>query len=292
MVTKLEQKSSTIVEWFDQQETHVFNLPQLRKILEEQRTTWKLPDGVSTNEFIQHLIATTALQRVSINSDQYSPFKKYIWRNPRPYEIALSLKADSYLSHGTAVFLHHLNDLIPSSIYVNKEQSKKPQNTGVLNQEGIDRAFANKQRTSNYIFSYEKSRITILSGKNTAKLGVITILGENQEVLSITNIERTLIDISVRPGYGGGVFQVLQAFKGAKDQVSISKLIQIYNSLNYTYPYHQAIGFYMEKAGYQEDQLKELRKLGITHDFYLDYAIPKLTKEYNSEWRLFFPKGL
>ena len=41
------------------------------------------------------------------------------------YELALSLRPDSYLSHGSAAFLHGLTDQEPEFIYVNKEQSPK-----------------------------------------------------------------------------------------------------------------------------------------------------------------------
>ena len=36
--------------------------------------------------------------------------------------------------------------------------------------------------------------------------------------IRLTNIERTLIDIAVRPVYSGGVFEVLKAYRLAKDK--------------------------------------------------------------------------
>jgi hypothetical protein len=58
--------------------------------------------------------------------------------------------------------------------------------------------------------------------------------------------------------------------------------------LNYTYPFHQAIGLYMERAGYRDTQLSLLRKFPIEFDFYLDYALKEV--EYDSRWRIHFPK--
>jgi hypothetical protein len=73
--------------------------------------------------------------------------------------------------------------------------------------------------------------------------------------------------------------------------VSIKKLIEMLEKLNYAYPYHQAIGFYMDKSGYyDETSLNLLRKKGLKYDFYLDYDIKEM--KYSPEWRIFYPKNL
>jgi hypothetical protein len=59
--------------------------------------------------------------------------------------------------------------------------------------------------------------------------------------------------------------------------------------LSYTYPYHQAIGFYLERAGYNPAQLDLLRRFPMEFDFYLTHQTKE--KEYVKEWRLYVPKG-
>ncbi len=58
----------------------------------------------------------------------------------------------------------------------------------------------------------------------------------------------------------------------------------------YTYPYHQAIGFYLERSGgYSQSQLDLLRQFDIQYDFYLAHQMKEM--DYNEKWRLFIPKG-
>jgi predicted transcriptional regulator of viral defense system len=121
-------------------------------------------------------------------------------------------------------------------------------------------------------------------------LGVIESRWTDGEKIRFTNIEKTLIDITVRPIYAGGVFEVLKAYRNAKGNVSINRLTAMLRKLNYVYPYHQAVGFYLERSGvYDESSIRLLRKFEMNYDFYLTYDMQE--QDYSKEWRLFFPKG-
>jgi predicted transcriptional regulator of viral defense system len=130
----------------------------------------------------------------------------------------------------------------------------------------------------------------MLNGMYTGNLGVIKMPGPDGETLSITNMERTLIDITVRPEYAGGIYEVLKAYRLAKDKVSINRLVAILKEINYVYPYHQAVGFYLEKAGvYKQSQLDLVQRFKMKYDFYLMHKMKDY--EYSQKWRLYYPKG-
>jgi hypothetical protein len=133
-----------------------------------------------------------------------------------------------------------MSDHQPSIIYVNKEQSPKD-SSGDLTQAGIDRAFSTKQRTSGFSGA-SRPHNDHPSQRQTQ--------GPNGEQLDVTDLERTLIDIVVRRAYAGGVRQVLTAFVRSGPRVSVERIAKLLRRLDYIYPYHQGIGFYLENAGH------------------------------------------
>lgn len=289
--TKLKKALAKVEPFFEASEG-VYRYAQLAKVIDSHRDEWGLPTTPSARKIINQLIEESQLKKAILTSDTYKEMVRYIWNDPSPFLVAQSLKEGSYLSHGSAVFLHGLNEQIPKTIYVNKEQSVKPTSDVSLIQESIDRTFSNKQRESKYIYAYKDYRITILSGKNTNALEVSDILGPSGERLRVTKVQRTLIDSAVRPTYAGGVFQVLDAYRGAMGRVSVASVMATLKQLGYAYPYHQAIGFYMSRAGWPADQVAKIKKIGLNFDFYLDYGTPVSQRAYDKEWRLFYPKGL
>jgi hypothetical protein len=288
--SKLARAQSRIFEYLDALPSKVFTSKHLAEILRKNREEWSLPDSLTASRFIEFLLDEGQLRSRQMVSEAYSTeVLRYTWGDVSPYEVALSLRPDAYLSHGTAVFLHDLTDQVPKVIYVNKEQSPKPAPSGPLSQAGIDRAFSNAQRASNYVFQLDPYRVVLLSGKHTGRLEVSQLPSSNGAPLEVTKLERTLIDITVRPAYAGGVHEVLTAFQRARERVSVATLVATLKKLGYAYPYHQSIGFYMERAGYEPSKLERLKALGLHHDFYLAHGLSGL--RYEPTWRLYHPEG-
>jgi len=285
----LQHVKPLIIKFLKNESKNIFSFSDLTDILQKNREAWTLPKKTSSKEFIDFLVARKILNEVKIELPN-STLIKYCYGEPSIYDIALSINKNSYLSHYTAVFLHGLTENIPKTIYTNTEQSRKFFGPKLdLSQENIDKAFARPMRETNQVARSGNYNIYLLNGKNVDRIGVEEI-EVNGAKYPVTGIERTLIDITVRPNYSGGVEEVLGAYIAAKGKFSVNRMVSILKKMDYIYPYHQAIGFYLERAGYGEKVLKLLEKIEIKNNFYLTYQIKN--KDYSERWKLFFPKGL
>ncbi len=135
------------------------------------RSDWLPPKKITPAKFLDCIIKQIPFPEIVFASSYQKPPKRYSWGKFSLYELALSIRKDAYLSHGTATFLHGLTDREPDTIYVNKEQSFKSP-SGSLTQQALSTAFSRKQRRSRYVLRHGKARITLLSGKSTGRLGV------------------------------------------------------------------------------------------------------------------------
>lgn len=287
--TRIAIAKSDILKLFDESSRKIFELSDIRTILAENRGFWRLAMNMSCSSFIDYLIKNAKLRKETFDF-AYRPIVRYTWGEVPFYELLLASKPKSYFTHYTAMYFHELTKQIPKTLYVNFEQEPKPRSKSALVQDRIDFAFKRATRISKNVAKKGEYTIRLLNGMHTGNAGVIESVGHAGEKIQLTDVERTLIDIAVRPEYSGGPYEVLKAYKLAKEKVSVNRLSALLKQINYVYPYHQVIGFYLDKAGvYKDSQVELLRKTEIKYDFYLMHKMADL--DYSKKWRLHFPKG-
>jgi predicted transcriptional regulator of viral defense system len=107
-------------------------------------------------------------------------------------------------------------------------------------------------------------------------------------------VERTLIDIAVRPEMAGGITEVINIYKNAvaNFDISINRIVAYLNKLEFAYPYQQAIGFLLELAGFTGN----LSKLSVSeYNFFLYHTELNRNLDdlvFNERWKIYFPKAL
>ncbi len=292
--TRIQIARSDIVRLFQESPQKIFRFGEVAAILQNHREFWRLTQSMSTNQFLAYLLESTELRRVDIPYSTRTE-TRYVWGEVPLLEVILDLNPTAYLSHYGAVRIHGLTEQLPKTLYVNVEQPQRVANTG-LTQKGIDFAFRQKPRVSNNYAVLGDYRVYQLHGKDSGRLGVVEaqtldIAASQPANVRVTSLERTLIDITVRPVYAGGPQEVLNAYRYAADRVSINRLVAMLKRLNYTYPYHQSVGYYLEKSGaYRESSIQLVREIPREFDFYLTYQMSE--KTYLESWRLWVPKGM
>ena len=243
------------------------------------------PLGV--NAFIDAIVKARILEK-AVLPFPHRQDTRYLFGAVDVLDLVQSLNDDGYFTHFTALYLNNLTEQTPKTIYLNVEQ-RASGGQGQLTQEALNRAFKAQPRVSSNVVEYKGTRIVKLNGRNTSQLGVLVRRRTHGGPVRVTDVERTLIDATVRPAYSGEIAVVAKAFELAKDSVSVNKLTAYLRKLRYVYPYHQAVGFYMERAGYEKPLLKLLQEFPMEYDFYLQHAMR--SPVLNKRWRLYVPKG-
>jgi predicted transcriptional regulator of viral defense system len=264
-----------------------WNRKDIELYLAEKRADWNAPKYFTPSLLISFLVENEIARVGEISSQGYGRKTRYVIGDLSVLQFACSFYKNSYVSHATALYVHGLSR--PGKIFVNHEQTPK-KTTSRLSQARIDQAFRNQPRRSTFEFQVGTHTITFLNGKNTGDAGVIDITGPSGEPLRSTSLERTLIDCVVRPQYAGGIQAVAAALPQAIGRVSAAEICRLLARTKYAYPYHQSLGFLLERAGMPASALEPLRSIPMRFKFYLDYGMKKSV--YDPRWQTYYPTDL
>jgi hypothetical protein len=276
-----------IASFFEASRQKVWARRELEEVFLDFRESWNLLAVSSFLGFIDLVLSETAMLQIRLGHN-YMPVTCYSWGEQPISEVLKIAYPEGYYSHQTAMKLHGLIDN-EALTYLNVEQSPKASPRSDLRQDRIDAAFKRPPRLSNNVFECFGQSVCLLSGKSTAQLGVADVK-LSQMTMRATGLERTLIDIVVRPSYSGGPSAIVEAYKRALDRLSTNAISDYLDQLAFGYPYHQAIGFYLDRAGAPPEYLDVFRIRERKFDFYLDHQMedPILC----NDWRVYYPNSL
>lgn len=291
--SRIQIAKPDIVKHFDGLPSKVLKLKDIRASFSEQRAFWRLAQNTTVSHFIAFLRNHSKLRVIEFEFPQRSE-TCYVWGDVPLLSILQGIRKDIHFSHYTAMRMLGLTEQAPHTIYMTSErgvvQSAERER---IDQSDIDNSFASPQRVSQNFVEYEGKRIYLLNGAGTAHLGVVSERTNDDDGSEVevrrTNLERTLIDAVTRPGYAGGIYEVAKAFELAKEALSVNKMMAMLKKLGFLYPYHQAIGYYLERAGYKSSQLDLIRRIPLEFDFYLAHGME--STRFDQGWRLHVPKG-
>lgn len=276
----------------------VMHASRIAIVFNQNRRSWRLAQNTTLHDFIAFLIKSSELRPVRFPFPQRE-VSGYTWGKVPLLEALIELVDRGFYSHYTALRMHGLTEQVPKTIYINQEKSPSSglghDEDAVYEQEAIDQAFKKPPRaTKNEIeLPEEQRRVVMLQSAYHEGLGIIdgTFNDGSERGLPIryTDLERTMIDIVTRPFYAGGVAEVAKAFENAKGKLAVNKMSAMLKKMGFGYPYHQAIGYYLERAGYKASLVDIFRRQSMVRDFYLTHGLDKTT--YCSKWRLHVPEG-
>lgn len=286
-----DRASLQIVDFFNASKQQAYTTNDIQKIFESQREQWKIAQYRNYKHFITFLNNNRILILDTQNHEFHNSEKQILRKKScTPFDVGLTVKKDGYLCNYSAMQVHQLTLQIPKTVYISEDKYEPyyEKSNIELEQESVDKAFSKPQRVSkeSYKSEYDGFRYVYLQKKhNSINIGITTING-----LAVTDLERTLIDIAVRPAYSGGAFQILEAFNKVKGKLNLDKLDSYLQKLDYIYPYHQLLGFYLDLAGFPEEKLKLFLDKKSHINFYQTYNLTN--KKLNQKWGVYYPTGL
>lgn len=288
---KMEKNRENILSFFNAN-IEFYQTKELRKIHDECINKKFIYSSTTFTAFLKFLIENNVYAKKVILDFPSKKYTRYFVKTPSLYKSIQSISPKAYFSHYSAVEYHNLTNNLPKTIFISIEKPKplKELPKKQLLQEEVNKAFYMPPRISKNLIIKDIYTINLLQSKYSDALGIINA-NYNDANINITDIERTLIDITVSPYYCGGCFEVLNVYKKAKGRVNTKKMHEMLLKLDYIYPHHQAIGFYLEKAGYPEKDLK-LFDYDKNLRFFLQRELKEKDRKYSERWNLFYPEFL
>jgi hypothetical protein len=276
--TKFYKAHREIAHFFDKMGLRVFTKQDLSNVLSSKAAEWNLPIKYNNKTFRQDLVSFLDFKSLIIGRCEVFAYKK-----PEYLDVFQKLKKSSFFSHYTALRLHGLTEQTPYQVFVSTAR-KNTLSEDTISQEAIDKAFEKIKGKTSETIVFDKYKIFDLD------IETLQINSEDYSFfVKLTNIEKTLIDAAINPEYCGGPAEVLKAFIRAKDKVSVVKIKSILKRIGYKYPYHQLIGFYMERAEFDDKKIKIIEDIPMNNNFYLNHGKNDM---YSPRWKLHYPNAL
>lgn len=260
-------------------------------LLDEHRESWNLSKSLTGPVFARRLVDAKILREHVFPFPQRRE-KRFAKVKIPMLEVLQSLRNNAYFTHAFAMQAHHISQPGLCDIYLNFEQPAHERG-GLPEQKSIDFAFRSKPRSTTNFIQFDNHKIVMLNGMSTGLLGVETLgvrtVHSEPATVRVTDLERTLIDIVVRPHYAGGVENVLRGFILARDRIDIEKMAGYLTALDYVYPYHQAVGWYLSQAGFSDGQLASFRVRPRDRNFYLAHQMTDPVLD--EHWKIYVPRN-
>lgn len=262
----------------------VINQKELVEMLHSARNVYGFTN-YNLADFIKYIKEVCSINEINSLNESQSIIPLYAKIDADIYDLAAAVSRSSYFSFYTAISIHGLTLQLPKHLYMTNERKSLIRISNSLQQENIDAAFSKRPRQTSNVRSILNFQLHLINGQSNNRLGVVPF----RDCYYVTDVERTIIDSVVRPFYAGGVTQIFEAIVNAKNIIDIDKLVYYYKQMNFIYPYFQAIGFYLDRAGYDNNALAPFLKMRQVHKFYLTYNM-RFT-EFDPRWNLFYPRG-
>jgi len=181
------------------------------------------------------------------------------------FEVAMALVQPAAISHFSAMHYHELTDQIPSRVFVT-----------TITGRWVPRAnkhAGHGHRVGEAIYQFIQVKPERFFGTKEVWIGEARV--------TVTDMERTLIDGLLMPQHCGGFAEVIHAFKGAQERLDLDQVIEY--ALKLDAATAKRLGWVLENTGMERLRLAALERVEVTGYSKLDPTGPR-RGPYNRTW--------
>jgi predicted transcriptional regulator of viral defense system len=183
------------------------------------------------------------------------------------FEVAMALVHPAAISHFSAMHYHELTDQIPHRVFVTTTTGHSvPRSRNA-------RSGKSGYRVGEMVYHFIQVKPERFFGTKEVWIGEVRV--------TVTDIERTLIDGLVMPHHCGGFAEVIHAFEGAHDRLNLDRLIEY--ALKLDAAAAKRLGWVLENTGIKRSRLAALEQVVVTGYSKLDPTGPR-RGPYNRSW--------
>jgi len=198
-------------------------------------------------------------------------------KKPHPFVIATALTQPSAISHWSALHHHGLTEQIP--LVVTASTPNK-----VLTPSMRKAKTQQTPSTRLHVWEIDGVRYQYITIQSTHFFGIETLWLDEIFSVSITDKERTLLDMFIYPKMFGGIGEALGILETALDHIHIQKLIDY--ALHYgKKAVIKRIGWALEYFGVPAKRLNPLLKVPMDYYCRLDTSVPP-NGPYDKRWKI------
>jgi predicted transcriptional regulator of viral defense system len=242
---------------------HVFSTEQAREIGPEVG----LSEGY-VRQALHHL--TRAGWLVRLHKGLYALSSAVPEVSPRhEFEVAMALVHPAAISHFSAMHYHELTDQIPHRVFVTTTAGHW------VPRAGNGRGNGGGYRVGETVYQFIQVKRERFFGTQEVWI--------DQARVTVTDVERTLIDGLLMPQHCGGFAEVIHAFDGAQERLDLDRVIEY--ALKLDAATAKRLGWVLENTGVERSRLAALERLEVTGYNRLDPTGPR-RGPYNRAWMI------
>jgi len=183
------------------------------------------------------------------------------------FEVAMALVHPAAISHFAAMHYHELTDQIPRRVFVTTTIGHW------VPRAGNGRGNGGGYRVGETVYQFIQVKPERFFGTKEVWIGEARV--------TVTDVERTLIDGLLMPQHYGGFAEVLHAIEGAQDRLSLDRLVEY--ALKLDAATAKRLGWVLENTGMERSRLAALERVEVTGYSKLDPTGPR-RGPYNRAW--------